>query len=64
MGAECPAGCEDCRRYNYLLSIWKDGAIDIVQKPADVVTMCVLLKAKQFNLIHHDGIIQSIRQNV
>ena len=37
---------------------------DISQKPADEVTMRVLLKAKQFNLIHGDGIIQSISGRV
>ena len=37
---------------------------DISQKPADEVTMRVLLKAKQFNLIHRDGIIQSISRRV
>ncbi len=33
---------------------------DIAQKPADEVSMGVLLKAKPFTIVHVDGIIQSI----
>lgn len=35
---------------------------DIVEKPADEVTMGTLLKAKPFKVVHLDGIIQSVRR--
>ena len=45
---------------NVTLRAFSKTVQDIADKPVNEVTMVVLLKAKPFTLVHHQGIIQSI----